>query len=38
MKKYVLILAAIIVFGACQRNKLKTDEKALTKQILIEEE
>jgi hypothetical protein len=38
MKKYVLILAAIIVLGACQRNKLKTDEKALAKQILIEEE
>jgi hypothetical protein len=38
MKKYVLILAAIIFLGACQRNKLKTDEKALAKQILIEEE
>jgi hypothetical protein len=38
MKKSVLILAAILVLGACQRNKLKTDENSLTKQILTEEE
>jgi hypothetical protein len=38
MKKSVIILAAILVLGACQRNRLKTDEKALVKQILTEEE
>ncbi len=38
MKKSVLILIAILVLGACQRNKLKTDEKSLAKQILTEEQ
>jgi len=38
MKKSVLILAAILVLAACNNNRLKSDEKALAKQILTEEE
>jgi hypothetical protein len=38
MKQFPLILIVLIVFVSCGRNRMKTDEKTLAKQILTEEE
>ena len=35
---FVVLILAFGLFSSCGRNRLKTDEKALTKQILTEEE